>query len=805
MIRPLLLFFTACLLLTSTSLLAQNNPSAPLLLTGSLEDEQQNPVSFGNAAVYHQQDSSLIAGAVSNEMGKFEISLKPGNYYLKISSLSFEDQIIPNLTIREQPHDLGIIVLKSNDKFLEEVVVQGQKSQLELSLDKKVFNVGQDLANAGGNAAEVLRNVPSVAVDVEGNVSLRGSSSVRILIDGQPSGLVGTGGQGLEQLQASSIERIEVITNPSARYEAEGMGGIINIVLKKERKKGINGSFDLIAGHPTNFGAAANVNYRRKNLNFFVNYTATYRDTPGRRTLYQELYRDGNTFITEQNVSSSLTGMNNNARGGLDYFFNDNNILTAAYTYRISKGKRYTNLEYRDYLNNTNNLQSITRRTQDESETEPNSEYTLTYKRNFAREGHELSADVRYLDNWESSDQLFTEKSFNPDGSAADSREILQHSPNEETEKQLLFTLDYAHPFAEKGRLEGGLRSSSRDMNNDFTVTEENEEGHFIPIDSLTNEFLYEENIHAIYGIIGNKIQKFSYQVGLRGEYTDVTTTLKKNNEINPRNYANLFPSVHLSYDLPKDHALQISYSRRVRRPQYNDLSPFMTYSDNRNYFSGNPDLEPEFSDAFEVGHIKYMDNGSISSSVFYRHTTGKILRIRRLDEQGIATTLPENLAIENSFGAEFTASYDLYRWWRMDGSLVFFQASIDGSNLSTDLQSDTYSGQSRLSSRFTFWNGAELQLRGNYEAPQQTPQGIRKSIATLDLAASKDILKDKGTLTFTIMDVFNSRRYRTVMEGTTFYTEINSQGRLRQLNLTFNYRLHQAKKKDSGGLDEEF
>jgi outer membrane receptor protein involved in Fe transport len=594
------------------------------------------------------------------------------------------------------------------------------------------------------------------------------------------------------------VERVEIITNPSARYEAEGMAGIINIVLKKERKEGFSGSFDIITGYPSNFGAAANVNYRRKNLNFFINYTASYRNTPGRNSLYQELTRNDSLFITRQTSSSRLQGMNNNARAGIDYFFNEKNILTGSYTWRISKGKRYSDIRYQDYLFSTSNLQRNTSRTQDETETEPNSEYALTYKRSFARQGHELTADARYLDNWEKSDQYFTEKAFNPDGSASGIRDVLQRSPNDETEKQFLIQVDYVQPFGKEGKFESGLRSSSRDMNNNFSVLDQTEDGSWQPIDSLTNEFLYEENIHAIYGIIGNKKGKLSYQAGLRAEWTGVTTTLKLTNEVNPRRYANLFPSVHITYDLPHKHALQLSYSRRVRRPQYNDLSPFMTYSDRRNFFSGNPDLNPEFSDSYEVGHIKYIEKGSVSSSLYYRHTTDKIIPIRRVDvATGFSTTLPENLAIENSFGAEFTGSYSPYQWWKMDGSINFFRAITDGGNLDSSFQSDTYSWFARMTSRFTFWKNTDFQLRGNYEAPQLMPQGKRKAIATLDLALSKDIMKNNGTLTLNVIDVFNSRRFRSIIKGDNFYTETNSQGRLRQINLTFNYRLHQAKKSE--------
>ncbi|GAA4467363.1 outer membrane beta-barrel family protein [Nibrella saemangeumensis] len=778
-------------------------------LTGKILDAQTNaPLAYANIRLFTIDDNKLITGGITSETGEFAVEAPAGTYYALLDFMGYKAHKTATVTLARSnsPYDMGTIKLAATTNTLEEVVVQAEKSTMELALDKRIFNVGKDLSNAGGTATDILRNIPSVAVDVEGNVSLRGSNSVRILIDGRPSGLVSLkGGGGLQQLQGSMIERIEIITNPSARYEAEGMGGIINIILKKDQKQGFNGSFDIITGFPANFGAAANVNYRRKNLNFFVNYTASYRNTPGRSSQYQELYRNDSTFITRQNSTSRLNGQNNNARAGIDYYFNPKNVLTGSYTWRISKGKRYMDLQYLDYLSTTSNLLSTTLRTQDETETEPNSEYVLSYKRSFAREGHELTADVRYLDNWESSDQYFTQKTFNPDGTPSKLPSILQRSLNDETEKQLLVQVDYVQPFGKDGKFEAGLRSSSRDMTNDFTVREQTQEGGWRPLPGLTNDFLYEENIHALYGIIGNKNKKLSYQAGLRAEWTGVTTTLRLTNEVNPRTYANLFPSAHVTYNLPRQHALQISYSRRVRRPQYNDLSPFMTFSDSRNFFSGNPDLNPEFTNAFEMGHIKYVEKGSISSSLYYRHTIGKILRIRRVDEQGNANTRPENLATEDSYGAEFTGSFAPYKWWKLDGNVNFFRAVTNGGNLDANFQSDTYSWFTRLTSRFTFWQNADFQLRGNYEAPRQMPQGFAKAIATLDLAFSKDVLNNNATITLNVLDVFNSRRFRSITEGANFYTEINSQGRLRQINLTFNYRLRQAKKKVRENSEGEF
>ncbi|WP_353718136.1 TonB-dependent receptor [Dyadobacter sp. 676] len=780
-----------------------------LKITGRIIDGASNaPLGYASIRLFKSADSSFVSGAITDETGGFIVDIQAGTYYALTEFIGYKPHYTPGikLTAANSPLDLGSIKVAASAQTLDEVTVQAEKSSMELSLDKKVFNVGKDLANAGGTAVDILTNVPSVAVDVEGNVSLRGSGNVRILIDGKPSGLVSIkGASGLAQLQGSMIERVEIITNPSARYEAEGMGGVINIVLKKERKEGINGSFDIITGHPTNFGGAANVNYRKKNLNFFINYTMSYRNTPGKNYVYQELYRNDSTFIMERDMKSNLKGMANSARGGLDYYFNTKNVLTAAYTWRTSKGKRFSTLNYRDYLSNLGNITSYTHRTQDETETEPNSEYALTYKKTFNRKGREFTADVRYLDNWEDSDQYYHENVYKPDGSPSGIPPLLQRAVNYETEKQLLFQVDYVHPFGKEGKIEAGGRSSSRDMTNDYTVTQQTGDGAWVTLPGLTNDFLYEENINALYGMIGNKTGKFSYQGGVRAEWTGVTTTLKQTNEVNARKYANLFPSMHITYDFAKQNALQLSYSRRVRRPQYNDLSPFATYSDNRNYWSGNPDLNPEFTNAFELGHIKYMNKGSLTSSIYYRHTNGKIISIRTVQDDGSSYTRPENLGTEDAYGAEFTGSFTPYPWWKLDGSANFFRAITDGTRVNEDFKSDTYSWFVRAMSRFTLWKNTDVQLRGNYEAPQQTPQGRRKALATLDLAATRDILRGNGTLTLTVVDVFNSRKFRSITEGANFYTRNSSQGRLRQINLTLNYRLHQAKKKPKESLEGEF
>lgn len=793
-LTPFVLLFTFFSIISITNTVAQAVKSK---LAGKVLDSlSSSPLSFATIRVFNAGDKSLVNGTITNETGDFSVDLPYGKYYAEVDFMGYDSyKSLPFILNKDhEEHDLNKILLNAATKTLDEVIIQAEKSSMELSLDKKVFNVGQDLANAGGNANDILMNIPSVSVDPEGTVKLRGSDNVRILIDGKPSGLVSfKGGSGLQQLQASMIERVEVVTNPSARYEAEGMAGIINIVLKKERNQGFNGSFELITGHPVNYGGAANLNYRHKKINFFINYGIAYREQPGVGSQYQEVYDNGTTRVSRQNNKGYIMGFNNNIRGGLDYFFNEKSILTASYLFRRSDASRITNILYEDFPSPSAELSSYTLRRQDEDEVEPNSEYSLIYKRSFAEKGHEFTGEIKYLDNWESSTQLFTQSSFQPGGSLDSSR--VENSLNDESEKQFLVQLDYVKPIGKEGKFEAGVRTSFRDMINDYVVSRQNEQGEFKPLPGLDNIFVYNENIHAAYGILGNKTKKFSYQAGLRAEWTDVKTTLKETNEVNPRKYTNLFPSAHVTYSLSKDNALQVSYSRRVRRPFYNDLSPFMTFADSRNYFSGNPDLNPEFSNVYEIGHIRYFEQGSITSSVYYRDTDGKIQSIRSVDPStGYATTLPQNLKGEKAYGIEFTSGYALYKWWKMDFNFNFFHSDIDGSNIDELYTATTYSWFTRLTSRFTLPKSLDAQFRGNYEARQKTAQGQRKALYYIDLSLSKDILNGRGTLNFNVLDVFNTRKMRTVTEGETFYNQATSQFRKRQINLTFSYRIRQAK-----------
>ncbi len=777
---------------------------SPTSIKGKVVDGgTKAPLEFATVTLFTQKDSSMITGAITGTDGSFSLQARPGQYFIKIEFIGFQSLTLNDVVSERGKHflDLGDIDLVVEANVLDEIEVRAEKSTMHLSLDKKVFNVGKDLANSGGTAADVLDNVPSVTVDVEGNVELRGAGGVRILVDGKPSGMIGISNtDGLRNLPANMIDKIEVVTNPSARYEAEGMSGIINIVLKKERKQGLNGSFDVTVGHPKNYGVALNMNYRRNKFNFFTSYNLRYRKGPGNGHQFQEFYKGDTTFITDNTSRRERGGLSNSIRFGADYFFNEKNILTTAFNYRYSDDDNYARIQYRDYINDLSNQVGFTQRTDEEIEKEPNLEYSLTYKKLFARKDHELTFDLRYQDEEESESSEILERSFLADETTPSGQpDLEQRSNNVEGNSNLILQLDYVKPFGENGKLELGWRSGIKDITNDFKV-EEMQDGAWVALDSFNNNLIYDENIHAAYSSIGNKFGQFSVQAGLRAEYSEVKTELLQTDEVNPRDYFNLFPSIFLGYEINEKNTFQVSYSRRIRRPGFRHLNPFYSYSDARNIWAGNPNLNPEFTDSYEVGYLKYFEEGTVTSSIFYRHTDGVIERIREVIADTISRTRPQNLSTRNDYGLEFTFSFDPSKKWRLNGNVNFFRSQTEGQYEGQDFSADTYTWFGRLSNRVTVFKKVDIQVNFNYRAPRKNTQGRSKAMWNVDPAASMDILKGKGTLTLSVRDLFNTRLRRYISEGENFFVEGEWRWRARRTTLTFNYRLNQ--KKQRGGRD---
>jgi ferric enterobactin receptor len=789
----------------------QGGIKTPIIVTGVVIDQSTgNPLEFTTVSLFSAKDSSLIGGALTDEKGFFAVDAFSGKMYAVVEFLSYSPKRINNINIDgdNTTIDLGTIDMTPDGIALETVEIVGQKSETTFALDKRVFNVGKDLSNRGGTAQDILDNVPSVTVDIDGGVSLRGSSNVRILIDGKPSGLIGSGANGLRSIPANMIDRVEVITNPSARYEAEGMSGIINIILKKDNKVGVNGSFEASGGWPENYGLGANVNYRKGKTNFFVNYGLNYNSNPSKGYNYQEFYKNDTTQASNIVRDGNRTRLANSFRAGMDFSIAKDQTLTGSFLYRYSTSDNLTPIKYYDhtfYANEPRGRNLVptldyTERVEDEIETSPTLEYNLDYVKRYKTEGRELKATIQYSNNDETENANYNE-GFYKNG-LFQGNTLQQRSENAEKQQNIILTADYVHPISKDSKFETGFRTQIRNIGNDYFV-EEKVEDNWVKLANFSNQFRYNEDVHALYAIYGTKVNKLSYQAGLRAEYTGLKTELLETAQVNPRDFVNLFPSGHINYEFAGQNQMQLSYSRRIQRTRFWDLNPFFTFADNRNIFSGNPNLNPEFTNSFELGHVKYWGKGNIGTNIFWRHTTDVIQRVTIFNQDGTSLTQPLNLATSDNAGVEFLFAYNPNKWLRLDGNANIFRNVIKGNFEGLDLGADSYSWFGRIGSRISFWKNADLQTRFNYRAPVDIPQGQQKAQYIVDIAFSKDFWKNNATFTLAARDLFNSRRRNTELLTDEFYQRVDQQWRRAPIVATVNYRLNMKKERKKPGRGE--
>lgn len=778
------------LLLISLAVFVANAQSASGI-KGTVIQKNGESVPFVNVAL-HAQNASLLGGTASDLDGNFQMETAPGQYYIVISFIGFEDLTVNPVIVKPgQMTDLGKLVMVAQSKMLEEVVIEGERSQMELKLDKRVFNVGKDLSNAGSNAQDILQNVPSVDVDIDGTVSLRGSSNVRILIDGKPSGLTSTG-EALRMLQANMIERIEVVTNPSAKYEAEGEVGIINIVLKKEKQKGFNGSFEVHTGYPQNYGGSFSINYRKKWVNLFSSYGVNYNQNPGRGYSTQTYNGPDTTYSFTNTRNQSRGGLSHVARAGADIFINDKNTLTAAFTLNQSANKNTSHIAYEDF-----NLSGIsiakTDRNELENESSNDLQLALTHVKTFAQKEREWKTDLRISRNidTELSDLVQTTN-------IADVLPSYQNSTNTENEINYILQSDYVHPISAKAKFETGIRASIREIENNYGVTIDS-----TILTDFTDFLIYTENIFAGYAIFSHQVKKFSYQIGVRSEYTDIKTELLVSKLTNPRQYLNFFPSAHVSYEFNKTNSVQASYSRRLSRPQFRELIPFYSYTDPRNYYGGNPDLNPEYTDSYEIGFLKQMQKGTVFTSAYYRKTTGEVERITSTDTTGLIRRFPVNLSTQNAYGIEANTNYNFSKKWRATANGNLYYATVYGVYQDRVYSSQTFTFQGRGTMNVELPYKINFQSSFNYRAPKNNTQGKTLARYSIDLGASRDFFQNNATLSFSVKDLLNSNKRRNIVDTQYLYSESWFQWRTRQMVLSFTYRLNQKKMRNQGPKTE--
>ena len=790
-------FLTIILLLTLPLFGFSQRPDGAQMpkgtISGVVNDESGNQaLEFATVAVFNAADSTLAGGGITDLDGKFDVQVKPGQYYLKIGFIGYGEKYVSDISVGKENMNvsLGSLKLTASDVQLEEVTVQAERTQMELQLDKKVYNIGKDLSNLGGSASDLLGNLPSVAVDVDGNVSLRGSENVQILIDGKPSNLIGLSGSGgLQQLQGNLIERVEIITNPSARYDAEGGAGIINIILKKDKAKGFNGSFQVQTGYPANHGATVNVNYRTGWINWFVNYGVNFRRNPGLGYTNNFYDRPDSTYFINQDRDRLREGISQNIRFGSDIYFNEKNVLTVSASYRNSDNNNVSEVLY-SYLDSNKDAFGTRKRIDDEEEEDLNLQYALGFTRDFKRRGQKWTVDVQYEDNSELEVSTFDDNTFIIGEPTVP---LVQRSANDNGENRTLIQSDYTHPFGQSGRLETGFRYTYRNLYNDYVVeSDSSQNGVYEEVTFLTNDFNFDETILATYLLFSNKINKISYQFGTRLEQTNLETLLEQTNERNTQDYLSFFPSANVTYALTNELSFQGSYSRRISRPSYRSLNPFTSYSDPLNIYRGNPNLRPQFTDSYELGILNNKPKSSIYYGVYYRSTEGVVQRIQR-EQDGITTRQPENLAVENSLGLEMNISGDFGPKFRTSGNFNFYNSRTS----SPEFYAEATTFSARWGNNYKNPKLFDAQLNVWYRAPQNTAQGRSFSMASVDLGFSKDVMKKNGTVALNIQDLFNTRNYRGETITDTFTS--NSQFQWRRgptVTFSFTYRMNQGKER---------
>lgn len=762
--------------------------------------ESEAPVEFATVSFLDQNDSAFVMGEVTDERGAFSAEIAPGDYIVKVQFISYKTTEKNVRIPAGAKRNIGRIELFEDVEQLSEVIVRGERTQMEVSLDKRIYNIGQDLVNRGGDAAQILGNLPSVSVDVDGNISLRGSQSVKVLIDGKPSSLAGIdGSSALQQMDGNMIDRVEVITNPSARYEAEGMAGIINIVLKKEQRQGVNGTINLEAGHPVDYGAALNLNYRRNWFNIFGSYSLSYRDTPRKGSDFQRFFDEDTSYTTNIEREMRRKGLSNSFRLGGDIYINENNIITASGIYRISDDNGKDDIIYSNRDIN-NSLVSRIHRFNDEYEDETSLEYNINFTRTFSgHEEHKLTVDMQYQDNKETEDSDIREMEISGE---IDLDPLLQQYLNRESEHEYLFQTDYVYPFGENNRFETGWRTTIRRIDNSYIVEEETD-GEWVSLPRYTNNFVYNEDIHSAYAIYGREFNRFSLQGGVRAEYTKVETLLKQTENDNQSEYMHVFPSFHATYDLLNEHSVQASYSKRFRRPGFYMLNPFHSYSDSRNIRSGNPNLKPEFTDSYELGYLKNWTDGTFYFGAYYRHTTDEFERV----ETSVGDTIysmPINLSVENAYGLEANFSREIFSFLNLDGSFNFYKAISEGEysngETSIDLYSETLTMSGRLNLQMKFFEDYNVQVNSFYRAPRNTTQGKQKGMYAVDFGVSKDFFNRKATVVLNARNALNTLRWRSETFGENFYSRSDSRWRPPQFSLSFLYRINTVKNEQSRG-----
>ena len=799
-------------------------------ITGKVIDAStKQGMEFANISLRKTGSKEFIKGTVSDQLGAFSLEgVSNGNYVVAVSVVgyaTFEKEL--TIGTGQKTINLRNILLKEDTQLLNEVQVVGQRSQMKFEIDRKVFNVDQSLATAGGSASDVLGNIPSVQVDPEGEVSLRGNSSVTVWINGKESGLSADNrAQILEQLPAESIERVEVITNPSAKYNPEGTAGIINIVLKKNRKAGYYGSLQAGVDTRGGYNAAGNVNFSSGKFESFVNVGTRVRKSEG------EGYTNRQNLDDNGNPVSYLNQLRNDedtrkpviARMGTTYHATDKDHFSFSGFGLLGRG------DETDWLNYTSNIPgSFTNslRTSAEKRKMNIGNFEIGYKRDFSEKSNlDLSASYNLVNI--TPESSFLQVSNYAGGTSTSS---YQFQENVMKPRKWEFQADYVTEFGEQNKIEAGYKGEFLTSKSKVSTYSGTSEGNAAFNEGLYNNFTYDQNVNALYATYSKRINRFGIQLGLRGEHTRTNTNSLGYNQSETDHpaykddYFSFYPSAFLSYQLPSNNELQLNYTRRVSRPWGGQLNPFVNLTDSTNISYGNPLLLPQYSNSLELNYIKNWENHTLSASLYYRNTDNVIQRISYRDGDIMKSTF-ENIAKTQSAGTELILKNNLFRMIDLTSTLNFYYNKLDGfsylpAGATTPVVGEAdedFSWSARIIANVMLPWGVSLQATGDYNSRELVAQGYRKANHAIDLGLRKSFLDRKLSLTINTRDLLNSRKRETITSGSGFSQEsvFARSGRTVGFTLTYNFgnmkgsskrpdRQEQQNNGDGGMMEEGF
>jgi len=798
--KVLLLIFTICF--ASVKLSAQTPGVGKI--SGRIVDAQTNePIHFGSAVILDRKTKAIIKAVQSEEDGSFTlVGLPKGVFTFKASYIGFQTMVRDSVSISDAVKEVnfGDIKMKTaKGNILSEVTITAPKATMQMGIDKKIFSVDQSLVSEGGSASDLLQNVPSVQTDMDGNVSLRGSSGVRVLIDGKPSLIAGGNiAQILQSIPASSIESVELITNPSAKYDAEGQSGIINIVLKRNKKLGFNGSVALTAGNRENYNGNTSLSFQNNKVNLYGNYSYRYGNRIGggfNNIAYLNPSPTALAFGEQKNNSVDLN-KGHNLKAGLDYYLAEKSVVSFSAGLNVGSGDENEILNINQLYSNRNPF-LLSNRSNIEEQKRNSYDLGVDFSQKFKRPKEELTANFGYSEGTNDNYQIYNINTFNIKGSATNDLDI-QRTDRDGFNRNFNIQFDYTRPLGDFGKLEGGYRSQIRiSESSTFADQLSPVNGEFDFNYALSNDFNNKDQVHAAYVNYQNQIKNFGYQIGLRAEDAKLDTRMgaydiNSNIAYTPGQvaYTRIYPSLFLTQKINDAQQLQLSYSRRVNRPRGWDTNPFLDVSDPITHRRGNPNLQPEDVHAFELSYSRFWKKFSVISSAYMRQTNDVIQRIRtEPDANGVTVVTPQNLTRNISSGLELIGKFDLVKKWNFTANVNLYQSKIVGVPAFGIVENSGFSWNANLTNNFTLPLGITLQVKGDYRAAEVMAQGKRNAMYGMDAGAKYDFKDKKSSLSLNIRDVFASRRWSMTTEGNTSIVDFSRMMQGTMANLTYSYR----------------